>query len=96
MLELVLREEFRGKRLKDTQIQLRKSDNTGAIQQPAASFLEITYPSGDVLKSLRALSEAQARPVVLMGHRGRGKSHLMAVLHHALCDGAAVQNWLSA
>lgn len=96
MLELVLREEFRGKRLKDTQIQLRKSDNTGAIQQPAASFLEITYPSGDVLKSLRALSETQARPVVLMGHRGRGKSHLMAVLHHALCDGAAVQNWLSA
>lgn len=95
MLDLTLREEFRGKRLKDTQIQLRKADNTGAIQQSAASFLEITYPSGDVLKSLRALAEAQARPVVLMGHRGRGKSHLMAVLHHALSDGVAVQSWLS-
>lgn len=95
MLDLALREEFKGRRLKDTQIQLRKADNTGAIQQPAANFLEITYPSGDVLKALRSLAESQARPVVLMGHRGRGKSHLMAVLHHALNDGAAVQSWLS-
>ncbi len=94
MLGLSLRKEFQGRRLKGTQIELRNSKKTGAVQQPASEFLEITYPSGDVLKSLRALSNEQARPVVLMGSRGRGKSHLMAVLHHALTDHVATSQWL--
>lgn len=94
MLGLQLRKEFQGKRLKGTQIELRNSKKTGAVQQPAEEFLEITYPSSDVIKSLRALGHEQARPVVLMGSRGRGKSHLMAVLHHALTSHTATVKWL--
>ena len=95
MLGLTLRKEFLGRRLKGTAIELSNSSKTGAVQQSAQAFLEITYPSSDVLKSLRALNPEQARPVVLMGSRGLGKSHLMATLHHALNDGAATSSWLS-
>lgn len=94
MLDLTLREEFQAARLKGTEIQLRNRAKTGALQRTAQKFLEITYPSGDVLQSLRAISAEQARPVVLMGSRGRGKSHLMAALHHALSDREATVQWL--
>jgi hypothetical protein len=30
------------------------------------------------------------------GERGQGKSHLMAVLYHALTDPSAMQSWLNA
>jgi hypothetical protein len=42
---LNLRPEFRGKQLKGTQIDLVNSSQTGATQQAAKDFLEITYPS---------------------------------------------------
>lgn len=44
MLGLTLREEFRGKRLKGTAIELSNDANTGATQIAAKAFLEITYP----------------------------------------------------
>ena len=44
MLGLTLREEFRGKRLKGTAIELSNDTNTGATQIAAKEFLEITYP----------------------------------------------------
>ena len=44
MLGLTLREEFRGKRLKGTAIELSNDQNTGATQIAAKQFLEITYP----------------------------------------------------
>ena len=90
MLGLELRNEFRGKRLKGTQIELPK-----AIQMAAADFLRITYPSGDVLKAVEAIGPHQGRPVALIGERGQGKSHLMAALVHALNDSAATSEWLS-
>ena len=40
MLGLSLREEFRGKRLKGTAIELSNDSNTGATQIAAQSFLE--------------------------------------------------------
>ena len=43
MLGLTLREEFRGKRLKGTAIELSNDTNTGATQIAAQEFLEITY-----------------------------------------------------
>jgi hypothetical protein len=94
MLGLTLRKEFQGKRLKGTAIELTNERRTGATQVPAKEFLEITYPSGDLLKALEAVGPAQGRPLVLLGERGQGKSHLMAALYHALTDADATQSWL--
>lgn len=90
MLGLELRDEFRGRRQKGTQIELPK-----AIKMAAADFLRITYPSGDVLKAVEAIGPQQGRPLVLIGERGQGKSHLMAALVHALNDSNATREWLS-
>lgn len=94
MIELKLRQEFRGKRLQGTTVNFTTQAKTGAIEVPAADFLRITYPSFDLLKTIEATGPQQSRPVVLLGSRGQGKSHLMAALYH-LCtspdDGRA---WL--
>jgi ATPase subunit of ABC transporter with duplicated ATPase domains len=94
MLGLTLRDEFKGRRLKGTAIELTNKNNTGATQVPASEFLKITYPTTDVLKTLEAAGPKQGRPVALKGERGQGKSHLMAVLYHAFSDNAATQQWL--
>ena len=86
MLGLKLRDEFLGRRLKGTAIELSNESNTGATQVPAEQFLEITYPTLDRLKGIQAVGPSQGRPVVVIGDRGLGKSHLMAVLHHAVSD----------
>lgn len=94
MLGLRLREEFQGRRLKGTAIELANANNTGAIQVAAADFLRITYPSGDVLKAIEAAGPGQGRPVVLIGDRGQGKTHLMGVLYHAFTGASATRSWL--
>lgn len=94
MLGLTLRKEFQGRRLKGTAIELANDKKTGATQIPARDFLDITYPTGDVLKSLEAIGPGQGRPLVLIGERGQGKSHLMGVLYHALTDAPATRKWL--
>jgi hypothetical protein len=94
MLGLTLRKEFQGRRLKGTAIELANEKNTGATQVPASEFLEITYPSGDLLKAIEAVGPDQGRPLVLIGERGLGKSHLMAALYHALTDADTTKAWL--
>lgn len=94
MLGLKLRDEFKGRRLKGTAIELTNKNNTGATQVAANEFLKITYPSADVLKMLEASGPNQGRPIVLKGERGQGKSHLMAAMYHGLKDQAATQQWL--
>lgn len=96
MLGLNLRKEFQGQRLRGTAIELANENNTGATQVPAAEFLDITYPSSDLLKALEAIGPEQSRPLVLIGERGQGKSHLMAALYHALTDSDSTQQWLDA
>ena len=90
MLGLTLREEFRGKRLKGTAIELSNDTNTGATQIAAKEFLEITYPTHDLLKGIEAVGPNQGRPVVVIGERGLGKSHLMAALYST---GAWLNSW---
>jgi DNA replication protein DnaC len=80
MLGLQLREEFRGKRLKGTTVDFKNQSGTGALDVSATEFLKITYPSHDLLKAIEATGPQQSRPVVLLGSRGQGKSHLMAAL----------------
>lgn len=96
MLGLSLRDEFRGKRLKGTAIELSNDSNTGATQMAAREFLDITYPTHDVLKAIEAIGPNQGRPVVVIGERGLGKSHVMAALFHAVNDAASTRAWLSA
>ena len=95
MLGLTLRDEFRGKRLKGTAIELSNDSNTGATQIAAQAFLEITYPTHDLLEGIEAVGPNQGRPVVVIGERGLGKSHLMAALYHAVNDAASTGAWLN-
>lgn len=89
MLGLTLREEFRGKRLQGTQIEL-----PAAVQRDPREFLDLTYPTRDVLVALEALGPGHGRPVVLIGDRGQGKSHLLAAMVHALRAPDAARSWL--
>lgn len=87
MLGLQLRDEFLSPHMRDTAIVFRRDDGSGALDQNSSDFLKITYPVTDLQKALVAISTARAgRPVVLIGERGRGKSHIMAVLHHSLAN----------
>jgi hypothetical protein len=94
MLGLTLREEFQGRRLKGTAIELANENNTGATQMGAAEFLAITYPTADVLAAMEAIGPGCGQPVVLIGERGQGKSHLLAALHHAFTSPAGTATWL--
>ena len=96
MLDLTLREEFKGKRLKGTAIELANDSNTGATQIAAQAFLDITYPTHDILKAIEAIGPYQGRPLAIIGERGLGKSHLMAALYHAVNDPHSTRAWLNA
>lgn len=95
MLGLKLRDEFLGTHMPGTAISLRTSDNQGAAQKSPDHILSITYPTADVQTALKAISlKNNGRPIVLMGDRGRGKSHIMAVMHHAVQSPGIVEDWL--
>jgi len=87
--------EFLAKTMRATAIELSNRQNSGWAQKSDPSeLLEITYPTADVQRALEAVSTAGGgRPVVFIGQRGRGKSHLMAVQHHALANPGPVQTW---
>lgn len=95
MLELTLRDEFKGERLKGTTIDFSADKPTSALQRSTAEFLSITYPSVDLLRVFEATQPDKSRPVVLLGGRGQGKSHLMAALWHAIKDPAEATKWLA-
>jgi len=94
MLKLTLRSEFQGQRLKGTMIELTNGSHTGAIETSAANFLEITYPSVDLIKCIEGIAPGQGKPIVLMGGRGQGKSHIIAAGHHVLASPDAAKIWL--
>lgn len=91
---LTLRQEFRGKTLKGTAIELSTPNQTGATQIAAKEFLDITYPTQDVLVGIEAVGPMQGQCIVVRGERGLGKSHLMAALYHTLTDHTATRGWL--
>jgi hypothetical protein len=94
MLGLTLRDEFRGQHLPSTAISLVEPDGTGATQVAPDKILSITYPTGDIQTALRAFHGSRPpRPLVLQGSRGKGKSHLLALLHHAIATPQQVENW---
>jgi hypothetical protein len=94
MQNLKLRNEFLGEQMPGTAISLRTPSRSGAAERSADEILSITYPTADVQTALKAIStQAAGRPIVLMGDRGRGKSHIMAVMHHAIASPQAVEAW---
>jgi hypothetical protein len=95
MLELALRPEFKGERLKGTTIDFSADKPSSALKKSSAEFLSITYPSVDLLRVFEATQPDKSRPVVLLGGRGQGKSHLMAALWHAIKDPAEATKWLA-
>ncbi len=94
MLGLNLRSEFTGKRLSGTTIDFNNKQGTGALDRSASAFLDITYPSIDLLKTIEAVEPGKSRPTVIIGARGQGKSHLMAAVSHMLKDTVAGHHWL--
>jgi len=95
MLGLKLRDEFLGKHMPGTAISLRTSDNQGAAQKSPDCILSITYPTADVRTALKSINANRSgRPIVLMGDRGRGKSHIMAIMHHAIESRDVVESWM--
>jgi hypothetical protein len=94
MLGLQLREEFRGKRLKGTTVDFKNQSGTGALDVSASEFLNITYPSYDLVKAIESTGPHQSRPVVLLGSRGQGKSHLLAALYHLFTNPNSGEAWL--
>jgi hypothetical protein len=69
-LGVTLRSEFKGRRSKGTAIELTNKNNTGATQVPASEFLNITYPTTDVLKSIEASGPNNGRPVSFIWRLG--------------------------
>jgi hypothetical protein len=95
MLGLKLRSEFLSAHMPGTAITLRTNDNQGAAQKSPDHILSITYPTTDVLTALKAINASNTHsPIVLMGDRGRGKSHIMAVMHHGFKSPEIVESWL--
>jgi len=95
MSPLKLRQEFLAKHMRATAIELCNKQNTGWAQRKnAGELLEITFPTADIQRALEAISTTTAgRPVVFIGQRGRGKSHIMALLHHSFSSPQVVEGW---
>lgn len=89
LLNLRLRDEFLGQQTPETAISLRKVSH-----EPPDSILEKTYPTADIQTAMLALSIARKpKPIVLVGDRGRGKSHITGVMHHAMGSPDVVESW---
>jgi hypothetical protein len=95
MAHLELRQEFQNRHMRGTAIELSNRQNTGWAQsQNASAILEITYPSSDVRRALEAVSTSSSgKSVVMIGQRGSGKSHIMALIHYAFESPEAVEQW---
>lgn len=89
MLGLQLRKEFRNKILKGTAI-----DFNDEVNKSANEFLDMTYPSSDLIKTIESTAHQQSRPVVLIGDRGQGKSHLLTALYHSFVNSNETKIWL--
>lgn len=97
MAILELRQEFQTQHMRATAIELSNRQNTGwAQRRDASEILEITYPTSDVQKALNAVTvTTSGKPVVMIGQRGSGKSHIMALVHNAFEAPDAVESWAS-
>ena len=94
MLNLRLRDEFHGIRTKGTAVDFDIQSKTSALSIPAVEFLKITYPSHDILKTIENIQIGKTRPIVILGDRGQGKSHLLATVYHLMNEPEVGKQWL--
>ena len=74
MQPLELRDEFLGKHMRGTAIELCTKQNTGWAQKGPEDLLAITYPTSDVQRSLEAVSTlSPGKPIVFLGQRYRSR-----------------------
>lgn len=68
------------------------------VRDPRA-FFDITYPTAEIVETLRTLAKRVASPeevpgtILLSGRYGQGKSHVLLAAHHALNAPEAVADW---
>jgi len=68
------------------------------VKSPKA-FFDITYPTTEIVETLRVLSDRFRRPdevpgtLLLSGNYGLGKSHVLLTAHHALCAPDVARAW---
>ncbi|MDR2561287.1 MAG: DUF499 domain-containing protein [Holophagales bacterium] len=94
MLNLALRQEFASDIFKGSAVDLSTDSDASAIKRGAGAFLKITYPTLDILKALQAAGNGEGRPIMVIGERGFGKSHLMAALYFAFENPDETKDWL--
>lgn len=64
-----------------------------------ASFFDITFPSAEIVNTLRTLGRRVSAPesvpgtILLSGRYGHGKSHVLLAAHHALNAPEVAQRW---
>jgi hypothetical protein len=95
MLHLKLRQEFSGEQVHGTMVDFTNPSKTGALEVSTKDFLKITYPSIDLLQVIESILPDKRRPIVLLGDRGQGKSHLMATVFHLFKDISSSIDWLT-
>jgi hypothetical protein len=69
------------------------------ILKDPVSFFDITYPTEEIVQTLRALCQRASRPeevpgtILFGGKYGLGKSHVLLAAHHALSAPQVVAAW---
>jgi|GEM_PF-2807797 len=69
------------------------------VVRDAREFFNITFPTHEVVETLRVLASRLTNPsevpgtLLLSGRYGLGKSHILMAAHHALTNPAAAQEW---
>ena len=71
------------------------------VQQDPAAFFDITFPTVEIVETLRTLAQRATAPatvpgtLLLSGRYGHGKSHVLLAAHHALNAPDVANAWAS-
>lgn len=69
------------------------------VQKDPAAFFDITYPTFEIVETLRTIARRAATPeavpgtILLSGRYGHGKSHVLLAAHHALNAPEVASAW---
>lgn len=94
LLGLRLRGEFESGDVSGARLAMVCEHQPGATQLGADEFFQQTYPTSDLLAGLQYFMAGKSRPLAIVGDAWKGKSHLLATLHHALSAPEATRRWM--
>lgn len=87
-----------GRRRRSRRKRTEVGDAQAALLDPDR-FFDITYPTHEIVQTLQLLAKRMTEPqavpgtILLAGHYGSGKSHVMLAAHHALTAPDVAQAW---